>query len=218
MSSKRHIQLPRGYLSYSQVQLWLSDQDKYAKLYFDNRNDLRTSNLGQEYGKVVADLLEQGKRSDDVLTDTALSLIPKYDIADKEIRTLVKTKDGVFYLLSKPDSMDSATKNFLEYKTGKTRWDESKAQNHLQLKMYATGIYHEFGVIPNDIRLVWIETYTDISVDGTKSVKPTGNIYNFKVAYTLKDILETTALLTRVAKEIEVAYVTHKINPEINTF
>jgi len=213
MARKRTIQLPRGYLSYSQMTLWLSNQDKYAKLYFDNRDELRTTNAGQEYGKVVATLLERGEESGDLLTDTAMFLLPKYDLADKEITTCIDTKQGKFDLLIRPDSMDSVTKNFLEYKTGKLPWTQGKAQNHLQLKVYAAGIYNEYKVVPQDIKLIWIETHQE-----NGEIKPTGKIETFQVSYTLKDILETLALISRVAKEIEVSYAMHERNPHIDVF
>lgn len=223
MTKRRAIQLPKGYLSYSQLQLWVNDSEHYKRLYFDGRDDLRTTNLGQEYGKVVADLLERGERSDDLLTDTAISLLPKYDLADKEIKTTLKTQDGDIALLLKPDSMDSATKAFLEYKTGKHPWTQGKAQNHLQLKFYAAGIYNEFGIVPPSIALVWIETEQVIHSckDGTvesKEIKPTGRIETFPVIYKMKDILETMALITRAAKEIEVAFAQYTPDPRIATF
>ena len=217
MAKKRTIQLPKGYLSYSQCQLWINDQRKYAQLYFDNRDELRTTNLGQEYGKLVADLLERGENSEDLLTDTAMFLLKKYDLADQEIKTTLHTKDGAVPLLLRPDSMDSKTKEFLEYKTGKHPWTQHKAQNHLQLKFYALGIYNEYGILPPSIELIWIET-EQYEVDGKKAIKPTGRIETFPVTYTIKDILETSALISRVAKEIEVAYAMHVPDTRITQF
>ena len=213
MATKRTIQLPRGYISYSQVQLWLANQDKYAKLYFDNRDELRTTNTGQAYGKIVADALEHETETGDLLTDTAMFLLPKYDLKDKEFTTTITTKQGKFNLLFRPDSMDSVSKNFIEVKTGKLPWTESKAQNHLQLKVYAAGIYNEFKVVPKDIKLAWIETHEEGG-----EIKPTGKIQTFQVVYTLKDILETLALISRVAKEIEVSYAMHVRDPNIDIF
>ena len=36
-----------------------------------------------EYGKVVADALEKGVQTGDLLTDAGMLLLPKYDVADK---------------------------------------------------------------------------------------------------------------------------------------
>lgn len=73
---KKVIQLPRGYLSYSQMQLWIKDKKKYKDLYFDDRDELRVSTRGMEYGKIVAGLLEKDEASDDLLTDSAMGPLP----------------------------------------------------------------------------------------------------------------------------------------------
>lgn len=207
---KKYIQLPQGYISYSQLTLWQNDKQRYGEIYFDRRDELRTSNAGMEYGKVVADALEKGIQTDDLLTDAAMLLLPKYDIADEEIRTDMRTKDGWIQLLGKPDSMDSKTFAFLEYKTGKTQWTQKKAQAHLQMHFYATVIYRCYGVIPPTAKLVWIET--EWTADG---IKPTGHVEEFEVKITMKDILKTMALISKVAKEIEVAFASHIPNPAL---
>lgn len=211
MKKNRTIQLPKGYLSYSQLALWLADKKKYAQVYFDGRSDIYNSNAGMEYGKVVADALEHGIQTGDLLTDSAMLLLPKYDVADKEIRTIVKGKDVEVPILIKPDSLDSKSKSFYEYKTGKTPWTQRKAQNHLQLHFYATGIYCEYGKLLKGCKLIWIETEkTD-----TGDIKPTGNVPKFPVHFTLTDITNTMALIIRCAKEIEDAWAIHVPAPKL---
>src|SRR3990167_2097941 len=144
---KKYIQLPQGYLSYSQLMLWLSDQNRYKQIYFDKRHELSTSNVGQEYGKVVATALEEGIETNDLLTDSAILLLEKYDLRDKEIRGEIKTKEGWIEVMGRPDTMDSKTKNFREYKTGKSPWTKSRAQNHPQMRFYAMLIYVVFGIV-----------------------------------------------------------------------
>lgn len=208
--AKKYIQLPQGYISYSQLTLWQNDKKRYAEIYFDRRDELRTSNRGMEYGKVVADALEKGVQTDDLLTDAAMLLLPKYDIADEEIRAEIRTKDGWITLLGKPDSMDSYSKSFLEYKTGKTQWTEKKAQGHLQMHFYAAVIYRKYGIVPPSAKLVWIETEMT-----EKGIQPTGRVEEFPVKITLKEILKTLALISKVAKEIEVAFASHIPNPAL---
>lgn len=209
MAKKKVIQLPKGYLSYSQIQLWKSDKKRYIELYFNNRNELRLSNSGLEYGKIVADALERGTETNDLLTDTAMSLIIKYDVRDQEIRTEIKSKDGAIGVIGRPDTMDSITKHFREYKTGRVKWTQNKAQKHPQMVFYAMLIYLAHGVILKEAYLDWIET---VEEDGV--VKPTGRLETFKVTFTLMDIMECIAMTTRVAKEIEVAWASHIMPPE----
>lgn len=206
---KKVIQLPKGYLSYSQIQLWKSDKKRYIELYFNNRNELRLSNSGLEYGKIMADALEKAEETGDLLTDTAMSLITQYDVRDKEIFTEVKTKHGAVYVIGRPDTMDSVTKAFREYKTGRVKWTEGKAQKHPQMVFYAMLIYLKFGVMLSEAYLDWIET-EEIAGE----VKPTGRIETFRVTFTPQQIMECMAMTSRVAKEIEIEWVCHVPPPE----
>ena len=206
----RKIQLPKDYLSYTQVTLWKANPERYKKLYFENRPELRVSNSAMDYGKVVADALENEKETGDLLTDTAMSLLTKYDIRDKEIATSLKMKDVEIPLIGKPDTMDSKTFAFREYKTGTVKWTQKKAQNHLQMKFYAMLIYLEHKKILKEAYLDWIETVRE-----GNEIKPTGHVDSFRVVFTLTDILETMALVNRVAKEIEVEWTTYVPEPEI---
>ena len=207
---KKIIQLPKGYISYSQCELWKADPARYRQIYFDNRDELRITNKGMEYGKTVASALERGESVEDVVTDTAMSLLPKYDVADKEIRADMKTKDGWLTLLGRPDTMDSLSKDFREYKTGRIEWTAAKAQKHPQMAFYAMLIYVAYGVALKDAYLDWIETYEEQGV-----VKPTGRIESFHVTFALTDILQCMADTAKVAKEIESAYAVHVRDPAL---
>ncbi len=207
---KKYIQLPQGYISYSQLTLWQKDQTRYKEIYFDRRDELRTSNAGMEYGKVVADALEKGIQTDDLLTDAAMLLLPKYDVADEEIRAELKTTHGWVSVLGKPDSLNSKTMDFLEYKTGKTVWTQTKAQNHLQMHFYAMVIYMKYKVLPPSAKLVWIET--EWTQEG---VTPTGHVEEFPVKITMGEVLKTMALTSKAAQEIEIAYASHVPNPAL---
>lgn len=214
--TKKHIQLPKDYLSYSQMMLWVNSPEKYKQIYFDQRDELRTSNRGQEYGKVVADALENGIETGDLLTDAAMLMLPKYDIADKEIVAELVTKAGIIPLLGKPDSMDSKTKRFIEFKTGNGRnpWTRSKAQNHPQMRFYAMVIYLAYGVMLDDALLVWIETDYEGEYPN-HVIKPTGRVESFTVTFTRKDLFDTMAAVSKVAKEIAIAYAAHEKDPRL---
>ena len=205
MRSKKYIQLPKGYLSYSQITLWQSNPGQYKKIYFDNREELKTGNISMEYGKVVANALEHGIQTDNLLTDSAILLLPKYDLADQEFEAEFKTKYGWLKILIKPDTMDSKTFAFREYKTGKYPWTQEKADNHLQLKIYATGIYIKHKILPPSIYLDWIETE-----DFNGEIRPTGKLISFPVTLSKMDIVKTISLVTNVAKDIATAYALHE--------
>jgi hypothetical protein len=89
---KKIIELPRGYLSFSQISLWISSPDRYKKLYFDGDQTYTISNSGMTYGSKVASALEHETQTGELLTDLAIELLPKYDIRDQEIITHIKNK------------------------------------------------------------------------------------------------------------------------------
>lgn len=218
MKKKKYIQLPKEYISFSQLALWQNDPERYKDLYFDNRDELRNSNRGMEYGKVVADALEKGIDTGDLLTDAGMLLLPKYDISDVEFRTEMNTKEGIVVLLAKPDSLDSVTKSFYEYKTGKTVWTQKKAQDHLQMWFYATAIYIKYKIIPRGVKLVWIQTEAQTTSSGFEVIQPTGRVLELPVTFSVGGILKTMALISKVAKEIEIAFASHVRNPHLDTY
>lgn len=209
MAKKKIIQLPKSHISYSQIQLWKSNKDRYRKLYYDNNDAYKLNNSGLEYGKIVADALESGVDTDDILTDSAVLLFKKYDVRDKEILVEIKTKDGSFNVIGRPDTLNSVTKEFREYKTGKGVWTQNKAQKHPQMVFYAMLIYLKYKVVLNEAYLDWMETE-----DTSDGVKPTGRIETFKVTFTLLDILNCIAETIKIAKEIELDFASYVSPPE----
>lgn len=214
---KKYIQLPKGYLSYSAKELWKHSPQRYKELYFNNNKNFILNNSGLTYGKIVADALENEVETGDLLTDAAMLLIPKYDIKDKEIQAEIKTKHGWVKVIGRPDSMDSDTKDFYEYKTGKGKWTAAKAQKHPQMVFYAMLIYLAYGVVLKDAALIWIQTEDVTKEYGEDDwltgshvvVQPTGHVETFKVTFTLQQILECIAETTKIAKEIELAWLSH---------
>ena len=215
MASKRYISLPRHHLSYSQCSLWLSDPVKYRAQYFDGRDDLNYSNSGQTYGKIVADALEAGRETGDLLTDSAMLLLPKYDVADQPIEVDVKTQYGWLNLIAKPDTFNSITKEFVEFKTGKGKnpWTAGKAQKHFQMWYYAVVVWQKYGVMLPNAKLAWIETE-----DTPDGIKPTGRVEIFTVTFTPQEIMETLAKIIKIAREIELDWASHITKPYLTTF
>lgn len=211
MKKRKIIQLPANCLSYSQVTLWQSDKTRYKEIFFNGNDGARFMNEGMAYGSIVANALENDEETGDLLTDTAMSLLVKYDVRDKEMEGVLQTKDGDIRIVSHPDTMDSKTYALREYKTGKTKWTQKKADNWFQLKFYAMLIFIIYKKIPPKVHLDWIETFKD--TDG--KIKPTGHVESFEVKITMSDIINTMATVSRVAKEIEAEWVIYTPPPEI---
>lgn len=215
MPSKRYISLPRTYLSYSQYMLWNSDPERYKAQYFDGR-DTGYTNSGQTYGKIVADALEANRETGDLLTDAAMLLLPKYDVADKQIDAEFKEKGGRWLrVIAKPDSFNSMTHEFMEFKTwkGKNPWTQTKAQNHIQMIWYAVVIWLKHGTMLDHAHLAWIETE-----DTDEGIKPTGRVDTFEVTFKPEDYYQFQAKMLKTAHEIEQAWAAHETKPWITTF
>ena len=210
---KRYFSLPRGYLSYSQYSLFLSDPEKYKRQYFDGF-DTGFTNSGQTYGKQVADALEPTRDTGDLLTDAAMLLLPKYDIADQQIEAEFKEKGGPWLkVIAKPDTFNSITHEFAEFKTGKGKnpWTQEKAQKHIQMIWYAVVIWLKYGTMLDHATLAWIETEQT-----TEGIKPTGLVKSFEVEFKPADYYSFQAKTLKVAHEIEIAWSAHE-TPEYLT-
>lgn len=212
MATKKYINLPREYLSYTQMITWKNARERYKKMYFDGL-DMRVINDSMVYGTKFADSLEYDKETGDTLTDTATSLLQKYEVRDKPMIADMKTKNGWIQLLAKPDTYNPDTGEFREYKTGKVKWTQSKAEKHLQLRFYAVIIYLLHGKVVKDCYLDWVETHQ--TQDG---IQPTGRIESFKVTLGLPVILQTMADIKQVAEEIELAWAAHVPDKRITEF
>ena len=212
MRKKKYIELPTGCLSYSQVSLWLSSPKRYKKLFFEQDESMRFMNDAMRYGSLFADALEHDKPTGDLMTDMVISMLEKYDIKDEEMTGEYITKAGWLKIVSHPDGVDSKTKSIIEYKTGMVKWTQKKADNWFQIKFYAMLIYIIHGVVTPKAQLIWAETFRD--TDG--EIKPTGHVESFEVKIDMKLILETMAIVTKAAKEIELEWLSYV--PEVNEF
>jgi hypothetical protein len=195
---KKELLNPRGYLSWTQVDLWLRKPEVYVRQYmFGAEGD---NNARMAFGSKTALAIENGGNSGDELIDMLAVLIPKYEKHEHEIRADFKTEAGVVTLLGKLDTFSPKTFAFREYKTGTTKWTAARAQGHKQLLHYAALIWLKYKKVP-EAHLDWAQT---VMTDGVVSL--TGEIKSFPVKITLADILEYLALVARVARDIDKRY------------
>lgn len=190
---------PRGYLSWTQINLWQRSPDLYVERYI--YGDKEEKNVRMDFGSKTALALENGEETDDEILNALVNLLPKYPKPEHEIRTPFKTNDGTVDLLGKIDSFDPATLRFREYKTGTTIWTPGKAQKHRQLDHYAALIWLEHKKLPPTIHLDWAQT--EIWND---RVVLTGQVRTFEVKKTLADVLKYLAETAKVAREIDAVY------------
>ena len=198
--AKNKLLIPKGYLSWSAIDMWKRAPYRYVKNYMLGDRDPQFE--GYNFGKIVSDSLETGEDTDDDFVNLAIQHFPKYDIQEHIIKAPFKSPYGEVVLLGKLDTFRKSPPAFREYKTGKS-WTQRKAENHKQLVHYATLIWLTEGRVPVDCYLDWLET--ERLADGP--IYPTGKpITSFKVSIGLSEVLGYLAEVSKIAKEIDQEY------------
>lgn len=148
--------LPKGYLSYSSMQLWKGAKDQFRRKYYsDEAYDFNTAYT--QFGKEIAETLE-----DEALTaeHPILSQIPSYDIPEYPVEHTIEGVPIKGYI----DSFCPYGFKILEYKTGirakngKPAWSHLKVRRHEQLLLYSLLIKEMHGYVDPTVTLVWMET------------------------------------------------------------
>lgn len=198
--------LPKPHISWSQLNLWVTNPTRYRREYFENGKKLDTKYL--QFGKNMATLIENGQHK------ILLPDLECYDTPEHEIKCLVM---GV-PIFSKIDSYNKVANEripanvFREYKTGKQPWNRRKVQLHDQLLFYAVALKWSTGEVPLYCDLDWIETKesavesTDFWREGDKMVHITGRILSFHREFDTREIERMEELIVKVATEISEAY------------
>lgn len=191
---------PRGYLSHTQIELWLKSPQTYINQYILGQ-DKQIESAAMAYGKKTSLALENGVETGDTLLDTVVAILPAYSEREASLRATMPTQKGSVDLLGVLDTYDPKAPRFREYKTGRVPWTQGRADKHRQLPHYAAIIYLLTKKLPTEVWLDWAQTEW---VDG--DVRFTGNIKSFNVKLGLGEIFEYMALASRVAREIDAEY------------
>ena len=144
-------------------------------------------------GKRLAERMELGLPTNDKLIEHLVLFLPK---GEKQEHEMEVDFEGI-PMKGKLDQFTLKTKEIRETKTGKN-WTQRMADNHGQLKFYATMVYVKYGVIPK-IFLDWVPT-RELG-DGT--LEMTGEIKTFEVKLVLSDIILFRARIKKAWEEIK---------------
>jgi hypothetical protein len=196
---KSKILLPKGYLSWTQIDMWNRSQRQYIDTYILNQK--RFENDAMIYGKKVADALETGE-TDDSLIEIATVAVPKYDIAEYKLNANIETNEGVIPLFGKADTAyDPPSLGFREYKTGQVPWTQKKADRHGQITLYALMVYLNEKKLPKSIHLDWLPTENK-----NGEIQLTGDIVTFQTERSLGELIEMMTIVKRTASGISSVY------------
>lgn len=195
---------PRPYLSHSQKKLWKKSPKEYLAKYIFDKKQFVTKEM--KFGSVMASALEEDELTGDVLLDTVMMEIPKFDLMDHVSEAVLKVGKEVVPLFGRMDTRREDHSAFKEYKTGKDGkggWTQKKVDEDSQITFYATMCYILTKKIPDDIELVWIITEND--PDDGRAIVCTGEIRRFKTYRNIGQIINEMADMRKVWNEIGVA-------------
>lgn len=149
------LELPRGYLSYSAMMLFLKNKNAFRAKYYRNEQQIETVEMS--YGKQIASFLEDDEQ---VKKHPILKQIPTGGITEYEVQTEI----GGVPVLGRIDRYFEETHSFHEIKTGHKShsggapWDRVKVRQHQQLPFYSLLIEVSTGKVDPLCKLIWIET------------------------------------------------------------
>lgn len=201
------LKLPKAYLSYSQMRVWLDDKDQYRARYYLNQEQAGSRYL--LFGSEMAKGLEEG-------TIHIPDLI-QYEVQEEQIKLDVEGVPFYAYI----DQFSPTRFKFREIKTGirrkggGDRWTQSLVNQHMQLDVYSALIKEKYGQVDDECHLDWIITQNKkkfIEFDGQKlesdsaELEITGEVVSFRRVITDTERARIKFLIRSVAEEISKDY------------
>lgn len=200
------MNLPKEYLSWSQLNLWLKNKGQYREQYYFGKKIYDTPEM--MYGREIAEALEHD--------DAGLSHIPRYAKPEHKLKVEL---DGI-PLIGYLDSYDPKAHAFYEYKTSHTgSWNALTVRKHDQLTMYSLMIEMQHGRVRNLCHLVELTTQwkqKSVTFDGiellgdSRELELTGAFQLFPRKIEKWERNRMREIIKKVAKEIEEDYAIYR--------
>ena len=198
------INLPKKYLSFSQIELWRKNKGEYRRRYYEGKKSPDT--VYTMFGRESHEAIDQDPQYKDIR------------LPEAEKKMLVKV--GGVPILGYIDTYDPDTHDFGEYKTGirkpdgKPRWTQHLVNMHDQLPLYSLLIEAEFGVKINKTYLVWLTTEFcentikkgGVTLNKGRKLRLTGEMERFERRIYQYDRDRMKKLIKTTAKEINDDY------------
>ena len=191
--------LPRGYISWSALQLLEQNPDEYYRIYF--LGEKRFVSKHMEFGKEFARMRSGEIPPKDSATAFYLSLAPSFPKKEHPMRAI---SDGI-HLYGILDSFDVKIKGIGEDKTSTSPWTQKKVDAHGQFTFYALMIWIKYKKIPGPSFLAWYETKED---EGG-NIQLTGKVKTFKTQRGLCDISLMRKRIEKAANQIHEMSIKH---------
>jgi len=169
------------------MDLFERNVEKWKKLYIYGEE--MTINSGMEFGRKMAEGLENDEITGDMALDLIMERLPKFEIMDKPVEAVLGKGKTAVPLLAKPDTMKADMTAFKEYKTGQEPWSRKKVDESGQVTFYATVLFILSGKIPHDIELVHVQTAKHGNGAPDAKISATGDIYRHPTKRSMGQIL-----------------------------
>ncbi len=144
------LTLPKPYLSYSQMRVWLDDKEQYRDRYY--RGITEAGSKYMMFGSEIAKGLEDGS--------IVVPGLITYPVQEYQCKIDVEGVPFYAYI----DQYDPAEHKFREIKTGSMRpngaprWTQRDVDNHMQLDVYSLLIQMKDGEVADLCHLDWLKT------------------------------------------------------------
>lgn len=219
--------LPKPYISWSAMDLWEKNPERFKREYFlgGKKLDTRFLRFGKWIARIVEELCEIQKRTgskDEALKELAILHSLDQDtieaIAQLETDGIseydIKCEINGVQILSYVDKYVPEHNYFREYKTGKHAWTKAKVEDHGQLVFYAVGLRKKIGKMPTECYLDWLETSEDPkeSTDGDfwartdRKLRLTGKVKTFHKLFDERELDRMEERIVKAAEGISAAY------------
>lgn len=199
------LKLPTGYLSHSQIDLWLSSKPAYRKAYYGGQRF--SGNMYTEFGNTVTLAMANNEEW--------VAFIPRFPIFE---RNFIVDIDGIPFKGS-IDQFDPETHAFAEQKTVNKKWSDNKIKNHKQFDRYSLAIELMDGYVRDLALFIDVRTelkkktimFNGIELEGgNDEITLTGEVNVIERIVTAEDRRAAYEEIVRVGREIEEDYAAYK--------
>lgn len=160
-------------------------------LFSDHTCPAIETSIEMTFGKIVGERLAADPKY--------LPHVKRYPIFEHEMRCTF----GKIPLIGYADGWNPPVFNLGEYKTGKKKWDQQRADEHGQITMYCLMLWIIDKIHPERITadLHWLPTQD--MADFSISFIDESQIHSFTTKRTMKDVLEFGSRITRTYSAME---------------
>ncbi len=188
---------PRNYISYSQLVLIERSPELYIQQYIYGKKPKGSINM--DFGSKMANALETGNGSEDVILDLMIAHLPKFELMDIAFEADLQDGKEKIKVLAKPDTYKKDLSALKEYKTSVRNWTQKMADESDQITFYCTVIWLLTKKIP-ECELVQVKT----RYRGNKGqIEATGEILRFPTSRKMIDIIKMCTRIKRGWKKIK---------------